>query len=155
MGNLIKLRKSSKQMVDAIVGSNLTTKEGGNTDGIKDAKFTAIYFSAHWCPPCRGFTPTLSKFYNDVNANGKVLEVVFVSSDQSEQQMADYYKSMADWLAVPFGDAKVQELKSKYSVSGIPRLVVLKQDGSVAADNGRGDVVSGAADPASVLAKWE
>jgi nucleoredoxin len=28
------------------------------TDGL-----LAIYFSAHWCPPCRSFTPILSKFY--------------------------------------------------------------------------------------------
>ena len=25
--------------------------------------FICIYFSAHWCPPCRGFTPVLKDFY--------------------------------------------------------------------------------------------
>ena len=26
-------------------------------------EFICIYFSGHWCPPCRGFTPVLKKFY--------------------------------------------------------------------------------------------
>ena len=26
-------------------------------------KVVCIYFSAHWCPPCRAFTPVLKDFY--------------------------------------------------------------------------------------------
>ena len=26
-------------------------------------EFICIYFSGHWCPPCRGFTPILKDFY--------------------------------------------------------------------------------------------
>ena len=26
-----------------------------------------FYFSAHWCPPCRAFTPILKKFYDVSN----------------------------------------------------------------------------------------
>ena len=32
-------------------------------EALKDKKFVGFYFSAHWCPPCRGFTPVLKDFY--------------------------------------------------------------------------------------------
>jgi nucleoredoxin len=32
-------------------------------DALSSKKLVAFYFSAHWCPPCRGFTPVLKKFY--------------------------------------------------------------------------------------------
>ena len=38
-------------------------------------KTVGIYFSAHWCPPCRSFTPNLVKFRDK---NKKDFEVVFV-----------------------------------------------------------------------------
>ncbi len=36
------------------------------------------------CPPCRGFTPTLKKIYEKLRSEGRNFEVVFVSSDRSE-----------------------------------------------------------------------
>merc|ERR1712110_541325 len=33
-------------------------------------KTLGIYFSAHWCPPCRGFTPTLAKHYKAYKEKG-------------------------------------------------------------------------------------
>lgn len=31
---------------------------------LEDNSIICIYFSAHWCPPCRGFTPILKNFYD-------------------------------------------------------------------------------------------
>ena len=50
-----------------------------------------IYFSAHWCPPCRGFTPKLVESYNTMKAAGKNFEIVFVSSDNDEAGFDEYY----------------------------------------------------------------
>ncbi|EIE22094.1 hypothetical protein COCSUDRAFT_83485, partial [Coccomyxa subellipsoidea C-169] len=45
-----------------------------------------LYFSAHWCPPCRQFTPKLKEVYAAVRGTGKRFEVVFISSDQNPKQ---------------------------------------------------------------------
>lgn len=42
-------------------------------------KVTALYFSAHWCPPCRQFTPQLVDFYNSKRGTPEEFEIVFVS----------------------------------------------------------------------------
>lgn len=40
-----------------------------------DSKYLMFYFSAHWCPPCRGFTPTLSKAYTALKKQRSDFEV--------------------------------------------------------------------------------
>ncbi len=32
------------------------------------ARYVAFYFSAHWCPPCRSFTPQLVQTYNHLRS---------------------------------------------------------------------------------------
>ena len=43
----------------------LLTKNGkiSKEEIFKNNELIGIYFSAHWCPPCRQFTPILSNFY--------------------------------------------------------------------------------------------
>ncbi|KAL6064460.1 16 kDa thioredoxion [Balamuthia mandrillaris] len=106
-------------------------------------KKVGVYFSAHWCPPCRGFTPTLVEFYEELKSQGKDFEIVFVSSDRSEQDMFGYMtEANMPWLAVPYGDEHVAKLKQKYGISGIPTLVILNQDGEIITKDGRGQVAT-------------
>jgi nucleoredoxin len=90
-----------------------------------DNDVVGIYFSAHWCPPCRAFTPVLAEFYKKLRSDGKKFEIVFASSDKSEDSCADYYNEMP-WLLVPFIDrARKEQLGQKYRVRGIPTLVLI------------------------------
>jgi len=89
-----------------------------------------IFFSGHWCPPSRTFTPELVRAYKSMRADGKSLEIVFVSSDHDQKEFSSYFSKMP-WLALPFAMGGLKErLSNKYKVEGIPTLVLL--DGSTA-----------------------
>ncbi|XP_067929799.1 nucleoredoxin-like [Watersipora subatra] len=86
-------------------------------------KVKAIYFSAHWCPPCKSFTPILSKMYKKVKDSGKEFEIVFASSDKDEASYKEYFESMP-WLALPFNDKRKEKLSDFCNVEGIPTLAI-------------------------------
>jgi thiol-disulfide isomerase/thioredoxin len=103
-----------------------------------------IYFSAHWCPPCRGFTPQLAKCYTELKDAGKDFQVVFVSSDKDEESFKEYMQDMP-WVAVPFAERDLKkDLNSAFEVQGIPTLILLKPDGTLITSNGREAVDYGA-----------
>merc|ERR1712047_12682 len=82
-----------------------------------------FYFSAHWCPPCRQFTPMLK--------------------DRSNEDMLSYMKeSHGDWLATEHGSSLTDDLKQKFGIQGIPTLVVVKPDGTLVTKDGRAHVCS-------------
>eukprot|EP00922_Rhytidocystis_sp_ex-Travisia-forbesii_P048947 GHVS01072876.1.p1 GENE.GHVS01072876.1~~GHVS01072876.1.p1 ORF type:complete len:273 (-),score=36.93 GHVS01072876.1:1347-2165(-) len=127
--------------------------QGGSSLGIVKCDVTALlantevvglYFSAHWCPPCRQFTPQLGSVYSAAKAQRKAFEIIFISSDQSQDQFTEYYNSMADWLAVPFeATALRSELKTRFAVKSIPALIILKvSTGEVLKAEGRHEVLS-------------
>ena len=109
---------------------------------LKTKTAIAFYFSAHWCPPCRQFTPLLARAYAESRTGqGQNVEVVFVSSDRSPADQASYMREAhGDWLAVPLGDPAGQALSARFGVRGIPALKVVGLDGSVISEDGRQEV---------------
>lgn len=130
-----------------LLGKDLQTSTGTvETATALAGKTVGLYFSAHWCPPCRGFTPKLAEvrrtvwflwlhtasgvhahwlhvllsgvlqYYKLLKSQGKDLEIVFVSSDRDEGQFSEYFKEMP-WLALPYAlREKKAELGSKFKV---------------------------------------
>lgn len=101
--------------------------------------FIGVYFSAHWCPPCRAFTPILKEFYEATNKDGRKFEVVFCSSDGNDAAFERYFAEMP-WAAVPYGDHRISNLKQKYGITGIPTLVILNKNGDILSLEGRNEV---------------
>merc|ERR1712232_1283954 len=96
------LQGSAAGGLEKLLGSGLKSQSGSVsvTKTLGDKKAIGLYFSAHWCPPCRGFTPQLAKWYtNSLKENG--MEIVFVSSDRDESSFNSYFGEMP-WLALPF-----------------------------------------------------
>ncbi len=106
-----------------------------------NGKMVAVYFSASWCGPCRGFTPQLVKFYKKVKKNN-AFEIVFVSRDKTATDMKKYMKADSmPWLAIPFNDPAAKRLISELKVNGIPTLAVFDKTGKLISADGRWDVV--------------
>jgi len=128
---------------------NGTEGETVQVDALK-GKTIGLYFSAHWCPPCRGFTPALVKAYNE-HLKAKGCEIVFVSSDRSADAFKEYYETMP-WLAIPHGDKRKELLSSRFGVSGIPSFVLVDgETGDTITTGARSNV---GADPEGVEFPW-
>ena len=119
-------------------GSDGTTKTIPTTEALAGKTAIAIYFSAHWCPPCRGFTPQFAENYSKYYKS-KGLEVVFASSDRDEASFKDYFGSSMPWLALPFDKKEVkQKLSELCGVQGIPMVVILdRESGGIVNKEGR------------------
>ena len=135
-----------------LLGDSLINSDGSPVDPatLKD-KFVGIYFSAHWCGPCRNFTPKLVEFRNKIPDQ---FEVVFASADRDEPSMLAYMKEAGmPWPALPFGSAHKPILDRRFNVRSIPTLVMLDSSGRLITTNARNDVAS--LSPKDALAKWK
>jgi nucleoredoxin len=132
-------RAYSEVLGDTFIGQNGSTVTRQELGG----KYVGLYFSAHWCPPCKSFTPKLVKYYNARKEKGD-FEVIFCSGDRAQEQFDEYFGTMP-WLSFPFKDSRIEELNAMYEIEGIPTLVIVDPDGNVVTTKGRAGVES---DPA-------
>jgi len=108
-----------------VEGDELVSADGS----LEGKEYVAVYYSAHWCPPCRQFTPELSEFYDEASKQYPKFQMVFVSSDRSADAMKEYMEwGNMNFPAVKFDERKESGLM-EYAARGIPYLVVLDADG--------------------------
>lgn len=139
--------------LQTILGDSFVDKDG-QTHGVHELdglEAVLVYFSAHWCPPCRTFTPQLVQTYNKLKADGKRVELIFVSNDRDVEAFNNYFSSMP-WLAIPYEDGtRRRDIATRFRVEGIPTLVVLDGAGEVITTDGRTAVSS---DPEGASFPW-
>ncbi len=135
--------------MDLLSGQKLLRCHSGQVvsaeDALKDKRIILFYFSASWCPPSRAFTPLLKEFYAELrHEEEEALEIIFVSGDDSPEEMANNVKEHhGDWLAVQHGAALGAELRQRFDVVGCPTLIVTDAS-KAASQRPKGGVISSA-----------
>jgi nucleoredoxin len=141
--------------VAATVKGNLVSSQNGALHPYPDAEFEkkkliGLYFSAHWCGPCRQFTPQLVAYYSKIAAAHPEFEILFVSNDKNAGAMEGYMReAQMPWPALAFDKVAAAAALHRYAGSGIPCLVVVDETGKVVADSYAGKEYRG---PEAVLA---
>ena len=72
-----------------------------------------LYYASSWCPDCTPITPALGRVYaaQSVGEGTKELEIVYISSDRSAEQMAVSMKeSHGPWESITY--EKIDERSS-------------------------------------------
>ncbi|KIZ05414.1 nucleoredoxin [Monoraphidium neglectum] len=134
---------------EQVLGKKLVRSAGEGAVEVVDTatalkgKHVGLYFSAHWCPPCRQFTPRMADTYSKLAKDGVEWEVVYVSCDRNKHQFeasqaVEYFSSMP-WLAIPFEDSALRNTL-KFRVQGIPTLVMMAPDTTILSANARAAV---------------
>ncbi|KAK7361848.1 hypothetical protein VNO77_03933 [Canavalia gladiata] len=144
LDEIMKAREAAQTLESILVSGDLDFVIG--KDGVKvpvsalKGKIILLYFSAHWCPPCRAFLPKLIDAYHKIKAKDNAFEIIFISSDKDQPSFDDFFAGMP-WLALPFGDKRKKFLSRKFNVSGIPMLVAIGSSGQTVTREAR-DLVS-------------
>ncbi|ESO05363.1 hypothetical protein HELRODRAFT_77825 [Helobdella robusta] len=132
-----------KSLID-LLSTNLLLKNKQLIDiqeDIRDSDYRGIYFSAHWCPPCRLFTPVLINIYNKLKERGVKFEIIFISLDRSLESFQEYSHSMP-WYVLNYQDNRIKVLTKQFQVEGIPRLIILNKNDRVVCEDARQAVYS-------------
>jgi peptide-methionine (R)-S-oxide reductase len=137
--NSVALKLVAAVTTTSVIGEKFLGHDGVLVN-LPAADITCIYVSAFWCPPCKVFTPILSRVYSEWHAAGKSVNIIFASRDSDEKSFKSYFDKMSFPYAFPFGDTRVDELMSKWKIRGIPSLVVLDRCGTVIKLDGRSDI---------------
>ena len=115
------------------INGHIVNKKGGDVK-LYPTHYYLLYFSAHWCGPCRAFTPKLAAFYKQRKTKNN-FQVIFVSGDKSSREMYSYMNEMP-WSATPFMGTLSKDLRTKYASGFIPNLKVLDKNGKVILGDG-------------------
>lgn len=150
---LLLLPLTTFASLEELVGPELVDADGNKVETASlEGKVIGLYFSASWCGPCRAFTPSLVKLRDRKDDE---FEVVFVSSDRSAEDQAEYMKDYdMEWPAIPHDSPRRQELGAKYGIRGIPSLVIVDDRGNLITKDGRSEMSGSDSDARKALRAW-
>jgi len=128
--------------MEKILNAQLVT-HGTDVPGsrLKNYPLILFYFGACWSVACKDLTPYLVLAYNQINRDGKVLEIVYVSQDPTESQFRESFREMP-WLGISRRNMDlIEDLRNLFAVDSVPQLVLTNSKGQILKKDCMNDVV--------------
>ena len=98
----------------------------GNLKG----KVVLIDFWASWCPPCRRELPHIQRIHEELGPKGVV--VLSVNAEEDDAKLKEFLKEQK--VTFPVLRDTERKASAAFSVTAIPRVLIIGKDGTVAAD---------------------
>jgi len=101
----------------------------------KSPEYYLLYWGASWCGPCQQGAPSLVELYNEKLAKATNIELIHISSDQSEDGMLSFVSDhQMKFPVVSFKDRdRLNPVKSLFP-SGIPSYKLVDAKGELIAE---------------------
>uniref|UniRef100_A0A8C5LMT4 Thioredoxin-like fold domain-containing protein n=1 Tax=Leptobrachium leishanense TaxID=445787 RepID=A0A8C5LMT4_9ANUR len=130
--------------MDIFSGHILFNRDGDKVDPEEalQNKIVGLYFSNGSFSSCKEFATKLADFYSaalERSALGQ-FEIIFISSDKTEDDMVEHMNLHGDWLSLPWHDSFKYELWSRFQITALPKLVIVKPNGDVITYQGRKEI---------------
>ena len=120
----------------------------------------AVYFGAHWVPPCRIFKDDMAKFCQSATAVGK-LATIFVSYDGKKEAFDAHREKLPnDWYHIKLEDeSSIASVSSALEADDLPHVAILRPNMSVVGNDGGGPRLDARAtiaeDPAAAFEQFQ
>jgi thiol-disulfide isomerase/thioredoxin len=102
-------------------------------------KVVLIDFWATWCGPCIAELPNVKQVYTEYHDKGFEIVSVSLDAERDRQKFIDLVaEEGATWPQRFEGKGWKDALVAKYTISGIPAMFLLDQDGMLVSTNARG-----------------
>jgi len=100
-----------------------------------------VYFGAHWCRPCREFSPHLVEAYRRLQQLAPDrFELVFVSCDHEAKEQELYVREVGmPWPVLKFSDVGSAGPVERWEGTAIPDLIVVTRSGDLLFDSFHGN----------------
>ena len=136
-----KANEGAAAAADFLTGSLVRCQNGrivpADDDALSKKKLILFYFSAHWCGPCRQFTPKLVEYYKRVVEAHPEVELVFYSFDHSASEMEGYMRETGmPWLAIDYNKRQDKQSLTQTAGKGIPALFLVERTGRLLSNAG-------------------